>query len=48
MSTFNRSKYKTVVVFDLDETLGHFTQLYIFWSLLNIYLDCKLDKHNFR
>ena len=47
MSTFNRSKYKTVVVFDLDETLGHFTQLYIFWSLLNIYLDCKLDKQYF-
>ena len=47
MSTFNRSKYNNVVVFDVDETLGHFNQLYIFWSLLNIYLDCKLDKHYF-
>ena len=28
----NKTNY--VIVFDVDETLGHFTQLYTFWSLL--------------
>ena len=23
-----------IVVFDMDETLGHFSQLYVFWSIL--------------
>lgn len=26
-----------IVVFDMDETLGHFSQLYIFWSILKEY-----------
>jgi len=28
-----------IVVFDLDETLGYFTQLYIFWKSINLYLN---------
>lgn len=28
-----------VMVFDLDETLGHFSQLYVFWSLLINYIN---------
>lgn len=37
-----------VIVFDLDETLGHFSQLYIFWNLLNSYLnDCNIEKIHF-
>lgn len=27
----------SIVVFDLDETLGHFSQLYIFWNILEKY-----------
>jgi len=30
---------KFVIVFDLDETLGNFTELYFFWNLLKKYLD---------
>jgi hypothetical protein len=38
----NTTKY--VMVFDLDETLGHFSQLYIFWNLIKSYLNnCELD-----
>ncbi len=28
-----------VMVFDLDETLGHFSQLYVFWSLFTNYIN---------
>jgi hypothetical protein len=28
-----------VMVFDLDETLGHFSQLYVFWSLFTKYIN---------
>ena len=30
---------KYAVVFDMDETLGHFPQLYRFWNLLTVYLN---------
>ena len=30
---------KYVIVFDLDETIGHFPQVYRFWELLKIYLN---------
>ena len=30
---------KYVIVFDLDETLGHFSQAFRFWDLLKIYLN---------
>ena len=33
----NKTNY--VIVFDVDETLGHFTQLYTFWSLLSEYIN---------
>ena len=26
-----------IVVFDMDETLGHFSQLHVFWSILKDY-----------
>ena len=32
-----------IVVFDLDETLGHFSQLGLFWDGLETILDIKLD-----
>jgi len=36
---------KYVIVFDLDETIGHFSQIYRFWNLIKGYLhDEKLDK----
>jgi len=34
-----------IVVFDLDETLGYFTQLGIFWDCLSNYLKTKNDYH---
>ena len=33
-----------IVVFDLDETLGYFTEFGIFWDSLAYYLKCK-DKY---
>lgn len=33
-----------IVVFDMDETLGHFEQLSIFWEVLNNYLKKKYNK----
>ena len=38
---------KNVVVFDLDETLGSFSQLYKFWNLINIFFNTKLDDSYF-
>ena len=35
------------VVFDLDETLGYFTELGIFWDSLNTVLRKKLTQHHF-
>ena len=31
-------KQKYAIVFDLDETLGSFSQLYIFWNLTKLFL----------
>ena len=36
---------KYAIVFDLDETLGHFSQLYFFFSLVNQYLNIS-NKNN--
>jgi hypothetical protein len=33
-----------IVVFDMDETLGHFEQLSIFWDVLNDYFKKKYNK----
>lgn len=33
----NTKKY--VIVFDLDETIGYFSDIYIFWNLLNNYIN---------
>ena len=35
------------IVFDLDETIGHFSQLYNFWNLLSIYLNKELEQKYF-
>lgn len=35
------------IVFDLDETIGHFSQLYNFWNLLSIYLNKELEQRYF-
>ena len=35
----NSNTINYVMVFDLDETLGHFSQLYVFWSLLIKYIN---------
>ena len=42
-------KYNYAVVFDMDETLGHFTQLYVFWNLIKSYLDdyCLHERYFF-
>lgn len=40
-------KYKKVIVFDLDETLGSFTQLYKFWYLINSFFNKKIDNKYF-
>ena len=37
-----------VVVFDLDETLGHFSELGLFWDGLEEYTDMKLDSMDMR
>jgi len=43
------TKKKNVVVFDMDETLGDFSQPYIFWNSLNKFLNIKTldDKYFF-
>lgn len=35
--TLSLSKHDKIVVFDVDETLGYFVQLGIFWDTLNVY-----------
>ena len=40
------SKPDKIVVFDVDETLGYFTQLGIFWDALNIYYKNQGDDDN--
>ncbi len=35
-----------IVVFDMDETLGHFSQLHIFWSILKEYFSENNYKYN--
>lgn len=44
------SKPNYVIVFDMDETLGHFSQLYTFWNLVKAYLNdyCLHYKYFFR
>jgi hypothetical protein len=36
-----------IVVFDLDETLGYFSKLSIFWDCFENYLHNKLTKQDF-
>jgi hypothetical protein len=40
------SKPDKIVVFDVDETLGYFTQLGIFWDALNVYYKNQGDDDN--
>ena len=42
----NHQPQNYVVVFDLDETLGHFEQLSIFWDCLKHYFDHTLNKQD--
>ena len=35
----NNCIQKYVMIFDLDETIGQFSQLYIFWNLVKTYLN---------
>tara|TARA_B110001452_G_C15240429_1_gene429454 strand:+ start:5665 stop:6477 length:813 start_codon:yes stop_codon:yes gene_type:complete len=44
------NKINYAIVFDLDETLGHFSQLYIYWNLLKAYLNTENldDKYFFK
>lgn len=44
---YSMSKIKKVVVFDLDETLGHFVELGMFWDALNDYYKKRLDNEKF-
>ena len=37
-----------IVVFDLDETLGYFTQYGIFWDSLANYLKIKNNRDNLK
>ena len=41
-----KQEKKYVVVFDLDETLGHFEQLSIFWESLKKYFNYSLNKQD--
>ena len=34
-----REKDNFIVVFNMDETLGHFSQLHVFWSILQEYFN---------
>jgi len=44
--TLSLSKPEKIVVFDVDETLGYFTQLGIFWDALNVYYKNQGDDDN--
>jgi hypothetical protein len=44
--TLSLSKPDKIVVFDVDETLGYFTQLGIFWDALNVYYKHQGDDDN--
>lgn len=35
---------KNIIVFDMDETLGHFEQINIFWQIVNNYFENNLNK----
>ena len=35
------------IIFDLDETIGHFTQLGIFWDTIQVVLNKKLNQSYF-
>ena len=45
-SIYSMLKVKKVVVFDLDETLGHFVELGMFWDALNDYYKKNLPSSN--
>lgn len=45
MSIINKSH--NIVVFDLDETIGNFTELSIFWEALNKYSSDTLSYEDF-
>lgn len=38
---------KNVLVFDFDETLGSFSQLYTFWMLIKIFFNNNIEKKHF-
>ena len=40
-------KDKKVIIFDLDETIGSFTQLYKFWYLINLFFNKNIDNKYF-
>jgi len=44
--TLSLSNPDKIVVFDVDETLGYFTQLGIFWDALNVYYKNQGDDDN--
>ena len=46
-SIYSMLKVKKVVVFDLDETLGHFVELGMFWDALNDYYKKNLPSSDF-
>lgn len=46
INNINKNK-KHIVVFDMDETLGHFVQLGIFWDALKEYNHKSLTKEHF-
>ena len=45
MSIINRPH--NIVVFDLDETIGNFTELSVFWEALNKYNSKSLSQEDF-
>lgn len=45
MSIINKSH--NIVVFELDETIGNFTELSIFWEALNKYSSDTLSHEDF-
>jgi hypothetical protein len=44
--TLSLSNHDKIVVFDVDETLGYFVQLGIFWDALNVYYKNQGDDEN--
>ena len=46
IKNLSHSSKNYVVVFDLDETLGHFEQLSIFWDCLKKYFNYTLNKQD--